>query len=106
MRKIARVNIAREFGSPWGFDKTISDLVSVIVTGAITLAGVIVLFLFIFGGFSMITGAGQANPQKTAQGKQAITAAVVGFAIIFTSYWVVRLIEAITGVKFITVPRL
>ena len=104
MEKIA-INIADEFGSPFGTTLNLSDLVSIIVTGAITLAGIFVLFLFIFGGYSMIAGAGQNNPQKAAQGKQAITSAVIGFVIIFVAYWIIRLIEVIIGgPMFITQP--
>lgn len=110
MKKIAAVDkgvdIGKEFASPWGVDKQLGDLVSVVISGALIIAGVIVLFLFIFGGLGMIAGAGQDNPQKAAQGKQAATSAVIGFVIVFGAYWVIRLIEVITGQNFITVPGL
>ena len=47
----------------------------------------------------MITGAGQDNPQKVGQGKTAVTAALIGFIIVFISYWLVQIIERITGVN-------
>lgn len=76
-------------------------LVSVIVSNLYIIAGVVVLFLIIFGGFGIISGAGAGDQQKTAQGKQALTAAVIGFLIIFTSYWIIQLIEIVTGLDIL-----
>jgi hypothetical protein len=67
------------------------------LSNAIVIAGIILLFLLLFGGLSVIMGAGQSNPQKTAQGKSALTSAVIGFIIIFFAYWIIRAIEIITG---------
>lgn len=103
MNKLA-VDIGSSFGSPFGQSKGIGDLVSVIVSNALVIAGVILLFFFIFGGISMIAGAGQDNPERAAKGKQAATSALIGFIIIFAAYWIIRLIEIITGVAFITAP--
>ena len=107
MDKLA-VNIGEKFGSPFGVDggKSIGDLVSGLLSTAYVVAGVIVLFMFVFGGVSIIAGAGKDNPEKAAKGKQALTSAAVGFVIIFTSFWVIRLIETLTGNTFLTNPGL
>lgn len=63
------------------------------------------VFLFIGGGLMMIVGAGSNNPQGTAKGKAAATWAIAGFAIVFTSYWIIRIIEIWTGTTFITYPN-
>ncbi len=76
----------------------IGTLVSIIVNTAFVLAGIILLFFFIFGGISMIAGAGKDNPDQAAKGKQAITSALLGFIVVFASYWIVQLIELITGI--------
>lgn len=65
------------------------------------IAGVIMLFLLIFGGFSVIIGAGSDNSGQVQEGQKAITAAVAGFVIIIASYFIVQLIEVITGVKIL-----
>lgn len=105
MNKIAQgVSIGETFGSPFGQTTGLGDLVSVIVSNALVIAGVILLFFFIFGGISMIAGAGRDNPEQAAKGKQAVTSALIGFIIVFAAYWIVRLIEIITGVSFITAP--
>ena len=99
MNKIAQINIGSEFGSPIGQPGFgLADLVSIILSNAIIIAGIIVLFLFIGGGISIIAGAGQDNPERAARGKQAVTAAAIGFIIIFATYWIIQLIEIITGV--------
>lgn len=80
------------------------SLVSVIISNLYIIAGVVLLFLVIFGGFGIISGAGAGDQQKTAQGKQALTSAVIGFLIIFASYWIIQLIEIITGLSILKSP--
>jgi hypothetical protein len=75
----------------------IGMLVSVFVSNAIVVAGIVLLFLLIFGGIGMMAGAGGKNPQKLAQGRQAVTAAVIGFIIIITAYWIVWIIGRTMG---------
>jgi hypothetical protein len=101
--KIA-VDIGGTFGSRIGVNVELSTLVSNVVQAAIAIAGVAMLFLFVAGGLGIIAGAGKNDPQATAKGKQAVTYALYGFFVIFTSYWVIRIIEEITGVKFVTAP--
>lgn len=97
MNKISQVQIGPAFGSPIGQTVGIADLISVFLSNAVVIAAVIFTLLLIFGGISMIMGAGESDPQKTAQGKKAATAAVAGFVIIFVSYWIIKIIEIIAG---------
>ena len=48
----------------------------------------------------MISGAGK-SPQEVARGKEIILAAILGFIIIFVSYWIVRIIERSFGVNIL-----
>lgn len=95
------VNIGATYGSRFGVYLGIGDLVSLIVSNAMVVAGVIVVFLFVAGGIMVISGAGEGNPQSTAKGKAAVTSAMVGFLIVFTSYWIVRIIEQVTGLQIL-----
>ena len=107
MNKIALVDIGKEFKSPFGVTSTTSnlgDLTNLFLNIAIVVAGVIIVFLFIFGGIGIIAGAGQDNPESTAKGKKALTAAIAGFLIIFAAYWIIRVIELVVGVNFVTRP--
>jgi hypothetical protein len=76
----------------------IGTLVSIIVNAAFVLSGIVLLFFIIFGGISMIAGAGKDNPEQAAKGKQAISSAALGFIVVFAAYWIVQLIELITGI--------
>jgi hypothetical protein len=103
MNKLA-VDIGKEFGSPLGQGKTLGDLVSIVVSASFVIAGVILLFFLVAGGISIIAGAGNDNPEQLEKGKKAATSAVIGFIIVFVAYWIIRIIEAMTGVPFITAP--
>lgn len=63
------------------------------------LSGLILFIMFIWGGFEMLTGA--ANPKSQEAGKQRITAAVIGFLIIFASYWIAQIVQAIFGISIL-----
>lgn len=81
----------------------VSVYVGNFITGAISIAGIILLFILIGGGIGMIRGAGKSDPKTMEQGKQAATSALIGFIVVFSAYWIVKLIELITGLELITV---
>lgn len=76
----------------------VSEIVSLFLNIAFVLAGLVLLFFFILGGIGMIGSAGQDNPQKAEQSKKTITSAVIGFVIVFASYWIVKLIGQLIGI--------
>jgi hypothetical protein len=80
----------------------INVYVSAIITGAISVAGIILLFILIGGGIGIIKGAGKSDPKTVEQGKQAATSALIGFIVVFSAYWIVKLIETITGLSLIS----
>ena len=84
---------------------TAGSLVSVLVFNVYVVAGVLLLVLLIFGGFTFIIGAGQDDPRKVDQGKKAVTYAVVGFLVVFASYWIVQIIQVMTGVPILNSTR-
>ena len=60
----------------------------------------IILFILLFaGGFVIITSAG--DPEKQQQGSKALTAAIVGFVIIFVSYWIIQIVQQLTGINIL-----
>lgn len=97
-------NIGNAFNSPIGREITVGRIVSILVSAGITIAGVILLFLLVGGGLMMISSAGNDDPRGAAQGKQAVTWAIVGFIIVITAFWVIRIFEIITGYEFLTAP--
>ena len=85
---------------------TLSSLVNVLLPNIYIIAGVLLFILLIFGGLGVIMGAGGSDPKKAEQGKQAVTMALVGFGVIFISFWVIQIIGAITGIDFFNNPTL
>ena len=81
--------------------KTTGALISIILRNVYMLAGILVFVLLLFGGISIILGAGGGDPKKTGQGQKAVVAALTGFLIIFASYWIIQIIQFITGVDIL-----
>jgi len=100
------VDIGAELNTPFGQTKSVGDLVSILLSGGLIVAGVIIVFLLVGGGLQMIMGAGNNDPKTSAAGHQAITWAVIGFIIVFSTFLIIRLIELITGNNFITAPNI
>lgn len=98
--------IGTAFGSPLGQSIGIGDLVGTFLSAAITVSGIIMIFLFIGGGLMMVVSAGSGDSQGAAQGKQAVTWAIAGFIIVFTAYWIIKIIEIITATPFLTNPTI
>ncbi len=95
------VSIGDVFNSPIGVSVGVGGLISIILSNAIILAGLIMVVLFIVGGISIIASAGNDNPEGAAKGKQAVTAAIIGFIIIFAAYWVIQVVELATGLNIL-----
>ena len=81
--------------------QTVGGLVSILLKNAYIIAGILFFFLLLFGGFGVIMGGGQGDPKKTAQGQQAVTSALIGFLVIFASYWIIQIIQTITGLSIL-----
>jgi hypothetical protein len=100
---LAQVDIGKTFLGPENkFPTTLEEigpLVSRFINIAFIAAGVILLFFFIVGGISLISGAGGDNPEQLEKGKKAVTSALIGFIVVFAAYWIVQLIQVITGVN-------
>jgi hypothetical protein len=105
IRKSLAFNLGDALGSPLGSGKyTIGNLITTIIGIFFALAGIILILYFILGGIQIISGAGSGKPDQIEKGKQAATSAMIGFVIIFMAYWIVRIIELITGSTFVTAP--
>lgn len=81
---------------------TFGKLVNVIIRNAFVVAGVISFILLVFGGFSVIIGAGSGDTKKLDQGKQAVTGAAVGLIIVVTSFWIIQILEKLTGLSLLS----
>lgn len=96
--KIAQIPIGPIFRSPFGKgDVGIASFVSIVLWNAVALAGIILFILMIIGGIMVMVGAGSGDKEGVAKGKKALTSAIVGFLIVFLSYWIIVIIENMFG---------
>jgi hypothetical protein len=98
------VDIGTQFKSPFGQESNIGSLVTLLLGSAFAVAGIILIFTFLKAGYSIIAGAGKDKPEELEKAKQSLTSALIGFGIIFVAYWIIRIIELVTGLTFITNP--
>lgn len=80
---------------------TTGALISILLKNVYVIAGIALLFLLIFGGISIIMSAGSGDAKKAAQGQKAITNAIIGFLIVFASFWIIQIIQFVTGVAIL-----
>jgi len=78
----------------------IGSIVSSFLNYLFPLAGILLLLYLIFGGFSLMTSGG--DPKAVQAAKSKITNALIGFIIVFTSYWLVQILGTILGIEAIT----
>ena len=79
--------------------KDIGTFLSSILPNVYIAAGLILLLLLIFGGLMTIINSG--NPEAQEKGKNALTAAIIGFVLIFASYWIIQIIQVLTGINIL-----
>ena len=77
--------------------QTIGSIISGLFPWIFALAGLGLLFYFIMGGFELLTSGG--NPETINRGKGKITHALIGFIIIFVSFWLIQLLEVVLGIQ-------
>lgn len=76
---------------------TIEGIIGSLLPLLFVVAGIILLFMLIFGGFTLLTAA--TNPDRAQKGKQILTMALGGFLLIFTSIWIAQIIGFVFGIK-------
>ena len=74
---------------------TIGGIVSALLPYIFVLAGLALLLMLIFGGFQLMTSAG--DPKGMEAGKNRVMYAIIGFLIIFASFWLVQILQVIFG---------
>jgi hypothetical protein len=93
-----------KIGGPGGqtingpLDSSADSLGKIITKGLnfiMPMAGIILLFVLISGGYDFIMSQGNPDKIKSAQGK--ITSGIVGFVLLIISFLLVRLIATIFG---------
>ena len=74
------------------------ELVNLLVSFAIGIAGGVAFLLLIYGGFKFMFSMG--NPENVQQGREVITAAIIGLLVVVFSVFLLRLI----GISILGIP--
>lgn len=89
-----------QFSSASNDLRTPGGIISRALTGFIfPIAGIILFVQLLLGGFQMLTG---ATSKGMEEGKGKITAALIGFLLLFASYWMMQLLELIFGLRILS----
>lgn len=70
-------------------------LVGNILNVAITIIGMVVILMLVFGAYKLLTSGG--NAQSVESGKQTITYAILGLTLAVASWFILNLIATFTG---------
>ncbi len=76
---------------------TLGHIVSRILSFILPIAGIILLFVLVSGGFDYMISQGDTNKIKSAQAK--ITTALIGFGLLIFSFLLTKLISLIFGIQ-------
>lgn len=77
----------------------VGTLINNILPNVYIAAGIVIFFMIVFGGFTIISNAGDSH--KIQEGTKTITSAIIGFVVLFASYWIIQIIQVITGVPIL-----
>lgn len=79
---------------------TISDIINALIPYVFGIVGFLLILFLVWGGFDWMTSGG--NQEKIQKAKAKISGALIGFLIIFASYWVIQILEIIFGLQILT----
>src|SRR3990172_10870825 len=90
--KISNSELEEELSTPPG-------VISRVLSFAFPLAGIILFLMLVVSRFQILMAAG--NDKKMQAGMQRATYAVIGFMLLFASYWIAVLLGQILNVKLV-----
>ena len=77
--------------------QSFGDIINFVIPYIFTAAGLLLLLYLIYGGYHMIISGGEPKALQEARGK--VTNALIGFIIVFISYWLVQIVGKILGIE-------
>ncbi len=73
----------------------LGDLVSRLTQFLVPVAGIILFFVLVWGGYDFLLS--QGNPEKVKSAQAKITTGIIGFILLVFSYLIVKIIAIIFG---------
>lgn len=81
--------------------QTVGGFLSSVIPNIYVIASLILFVLLIVSGLLFIINAGQGDEEGTKKAQKTITASLIGFLIIFASYWIMEIIQTLTGINIL-----
>lgn len=78
---------------------SLGGIVSSLLPYLLTIAGLILFGMLVFGGFTMLAGA--ADKESQEKGKKMITSSLSGFVIIFVAFWLAQILQVIFKINIV-----
>jgi len=102
MEKLAQIDFTalEDIAAPKFSGGDVGSIIIAITPIFFTLAGIMLLIYLMMGGFQLMTSAG--NPKVVEAGKAKITNALLGFIIVFISFWIVQIVGLLFGIDVIS----
>ena len=82
-----------------GDSTLLSTLIGNLLPLSLVFAGLLLLLMLIRGGFTMLSN--PTNPDAQGAGKARITWALVGFFVLFCSYWLAQILEIVFNINIV-----
>ncbi len=90
--KTEKSPLADELSTPAGF-------LSRALLFAFAAAGLVLFVMILYGGFKILSGA--QDDKSLQEGKQRITSALIGFLLLFSTYWVAQILQIVFGIRIV-----
>lgn len=92
--------MAVDIGSVWPLatvmPNTLGGMVSYLLPKALLFGSLVFFVLVIIAGFGLMSGSG-GDPHAQEQAKNFLTYAVLGLVIMFGAFWILQLLNFVTG---------
>ncbi len=79
--------------------KSFGTLITNILPNIYIVAGIVIFGMIMLGGFMVISNSGDTH--KAEEGKKIVTSAIMGLAVLFASYWIIQIVQVVTGVPIL-----
>lgn len=71
------------------------DMINLIVKVVFVGAGIVLFIMIVMAGFALIGG----DSKDKDKAKTTMTSAAIGFIVMFASYWIMQIIQLLTGIN-------
>lgn len=85
------VDPATDVATLQGFETLFSNVVGIVIG----IAGIVLFFMLVLGGFRWATAGGE--PKKAEMARKTLTSAVIGLVLVALAFLIIRTVENFTG---------